>query len=126
MALRTLHCVWITPCHRKVVSRVIRLIDIIYRRLGRKVHNFDLEIWKAHADKVVEEANYLKFSQNEDLKDVLLETGDKILVEASPDDKIWGIGFNSEEAEGRESEWGHNGLGKALMKVRERLRGEGK
>ena len=73
---------------------------------------------------MVEEGNYLKFSQNHDLKEVLLGTGDKVLVEASPDDRIWGIGFNSEEAEGRESEWGNNGLGKALMRVRERLRVE--
>jgi ribA/ribD-fused uncharacterized protein len=92
--------------------------------LGREVKNFNIEVWKKHADQVVEDANYLKFSQNEDLREVLLSTGDKILVEASPDDKIWGIGFNSEDAEGRESEWGNNGLGKALMKVRERLRKE--
>ena len=45
-------------------------------------------------------------------------------MEASPDDKIWGIGFNSEDAEGREAEWGNDGLGKALMRVRERLRKE--
>lgn len=92
------------------------------RRLGREVSNFDLEIWKRHADQVVEDANYLKFSQNADMKEVLLGTGEKTLVEASPDDKIWGIGFNSENAEGKEGEWGNNGLGKALMKVRARLR----
>lgn len=82
-------------------------------------------MWKKNADRVVEDANYFKFSQNEDLREVLLDTGERMLVEASPDDKIWGIGFNSEDAEGRESEWGNNGLGKALMKVRERLREEG-
>ena len=42
----------------------------------------------------------------------------------SPDDKIWGIGFNTEEAEGNEAEWGNNGLGKALMKVRDRMKRE--
>jgi predicted NAD-dependent protein-ADP-ribosyltransferase YbiA (DUF1768 family) len=45
-------------------------------------------------------------------------------VEASPDDKDLGIGFNSEDAEGRKAEWGNNGLGMALMRVRERLRKE--
>jgi len=40
----------------------------------------------------------------------------------SPDDRIWGIGFNSEEAEGKEAEWGDNRLGEALMKVRDRLK----
>lgn len=97
----------------------------VAKRLGREVRNFDLEVWKKNADRVVEDANYFKFSQNEDLREVLLDTGERMLVEASPDDKIWGIGFNSEDAEGRESEWGNNGLGKALMKVRERLREEG-
>ena len=92
------------------------------KMLGRKVRNFDLDRWVGSADRVVEEANYLKFSQNEDLLEILLGTGDRILVEASPDDKIWGIGFKSDEAEGKEAEWGNNGLGKALMKVRERLR----
>ena len=60
-----------------------------HRRLGREVSNFDLEIWKRHADQVVEDANYLKFSQNEDLKEVLLGTGEKTLVEASPDGKFF-------------------------------------
>lgn len=92
------------------------------KALGREVRNFDVEVWKREADRVVEEGNVRKFGQREELKAVLLGTGDKILVEASPDDKIWGIGFKSEEAKGREAEWGNNGLGKALMKARERLR----
>lgn len=44
--------------------------------------------------------------------------------QASPRDRIWGIGFAAEEAEGRRAEWGENLLGKALMRVRERLREE--
>lgn len=94
------------------------------KKLGREVRNFDLDKWTANADQIVEDANYFKFSQNEELKAILLGTGDREIVEASPDDKIWGIGFNSEDAEGREGEWGNNGLGKALMRVRERLRKE--
>ena len=93
------------------------------KALGREVRNFDLEIWKAEADRVVEEGNLRKFGQSEELKAILLGTGNRALVETSPDDKIWGVGFDSTEAEGRESEWGNNGLGKALMKARERLRG---
>lgn len=92
------------------------------KALGREVRNFDGEVWKGEADRVVEEANLRKFEQNEELKGVLLGTGDRHLVEASPDDRIWGIGFDSEHAEGKESEWGDNRLGKALMSVRERLR----
>ena len=94
------------------------------KMLGRQVKNFDQELWIKHADEVVEEGNWYKFSRNGELGEVLLSTGGKEIVEASPDDKIWGIGFNSEDAEGREDEWGHNGLGRALMKVRERLRRE--
>jgi ribA/ribD-fused uncharacterized protein len=52
------------------------------KRLGRQVRNFDIDIWKHHADGVVEEANWLKFSQNDDLKKLLLDTGDRMLVEA--------------------------------------------
>ena len=68
----------------------------------------------------------MKFTQNENLKMVLLETKDRELVEASPSDRIWGIGFDSEKAPGNEDKWGENKLGKALMKVREQLRGESK
>ena len=50
--------------------------------LGRQVQNFNQDKWNANADKVVEEGNYFKFSQNEELKQVLLKTGDKEIVEA--------------------------------------------
>lgn len=92
------------------------------KALGRQVRSFDVKIWQQHADRVVTEANYYKFSQDEELKAVLLGTGDRVLVEASPEDRIWGIGFDAEHAEGREDEWGENRLGKALMEVRRRLR----
>lgn len=96
------------------------------KKLGREVQNFDQALWTKHADAVVEEGNWYKFSdeRSKDLKEVLLSTGHKEIVEASPDDRIWGIGFDANEAEGNEDKWGNNGLGKALMKVRERLRHE--
>lgn len=95
------------------------------KSFGREVSNFKQEIWDANCDRVVTEGNWFKFSQNEVCKKALLGTGDREIVEASPNDKIWGVGFNPEEALGRESEWGANKLGVALMKVRERLRKEG-
>jgi ribA/ribD-fused uncharacterized protein len=52
------------------------------KALGRQVRNFDNAKWNANADRIVEEGNWLKFSQNEDLKEILLGTGDKELVEA--------------------------------------------
>ena len=56
--------------------------------------------------------------EGESLKEMLLQTGEKELVEASPRDRIWGIGFRAEEAEGRRGEWGENLLGRCLGRVR--------
>lgn len=50
----------------------------------------------------MEYGNYLKFSQNPELREILLSTGSKMIVEASPSDKIWGIGFDAEHAEENE------------------------
>ena len=88
------------------------------------MRNFDQEVWDNNCDAVVERGNLLKFTQNEKLKKVLLETQDRELVEASPNDRTWGIGFDSEKALGNEDNWGQNKLGKALMRVREHLRGK--
>lgn len=94
------------------------------KALGRQVSNFDQGVWDANCDGVVERANLLKFSQDERLKGILLGTGDREIVETSPNDKVWGIGFDSEHAQGNEERWGENKLGKALMRVREHLKGE--
>ena len=91
---------------------------------GRKVKGFKQEIWDAQCDRVVEEGQYLKFGQNAELKKVLLGTGEREVVETSPNDRVWGIGFNSEEALEHVQKWGENKLGKALMRARERLRRE--
>jgi predicted NAD-dependent protein-ADP-ribosyltransferase YbiA (DUF1768 family) len=115
------------------------------KALGRKVSNFDQARWEAHRSRIVEDASYFKFKYGNDegelagipdseggsgegkgmsLKERLLETGDKEIVEASPMDKIWGIGFGAYAAEEQRDKWGLNLLGKALMVVRERLRAE--
>ena len=70
------------------------------------------------------EGNLAKFTQNKDLKEEMLATGDKIFVEASPLDNIWGIGLD-ENAEGVEnpSFWlGLNLLGQALTLVKNQIR----
>lgn len=69
--------------------------------------------------------NWLKFGQDKSLREELLGTGDRELVEASPIDRVWGIGFAAEHAERMREEWGENLLGKALMRVRERWGEEG-
>jgi ribA/ribD-fused uncharacterized protein len=70
--------------------------------LGRKVKNFNKELWVQSKDKIVEEGSYYKFKHSllemEDLKAKLLATGDRELVETSPVDRIWGVGFGEEDA----------------------------
>jgi ribA/ribD-fused uncharacterized protein len=96
------------------------------KKLGRQVQNFDDTTWKAHARQFVTEGNYAKFTQHPRLRDFLLSTGDAILVEASPYDRIWGIGMGATHPNSQNPlEWrGTNLLGFALMDVRERIRGE--
>lgn len=92
--------------------------------LGRKVPNFNEQLWEVHRYAIVKSGTYLKYTQNEALKKKLLETGDRELIEASPIDRIWGIGFSTEKAVENKHRWGLNLLGKALMEVREILRRE--
>jgi len=92
--------------------------------LGRKIENFNSEIWDHHKYQIVVQANLLKFSQNQELKEFLLSTEDKVIVEASPYDKIWGIGMlESDKNSGNPLLWnGENLLGFALMEVRDLLK----
>ena len=95
-----------------------------YKKLGRKVRNFDSKVWDEKKYDIVVEGNKAKFSQNPELMEFLFSTGDAILVEASPYDKIWGIGlYPSQAAKGTVEDWkGQNLLGAALMEVRDWLR----
>ena len=94
------------------------------KTLGRKVKGFDDKIWRRHREKIVYEQNLAKFSQNEHLLRALMQTGERVLVEASPSDRIWGIGLHERDAvRCKKSRWpGQNLLGKAIMRVRETLR----
>lgn len=93
------------------------------QHLGRQVKGFNSTVWDENKFKIVFGANFLKFTQHEDLKNRLLATHDKTLAEASPDDLIWGIGFeaNAEEATQPEKWTGKNLLGEVLMAVRTHL-----
>jgi len=94
------------------------------KSLGRKVKNFDAKIWDDHKYEIVKQGNLLKFSQNEKFKEFLLSTNNKILVEASPYDKIWGIGMLESDSRAENPLlWnGENLLGFALMEVRDLLK----
>lgn len=75
--------------------------------------------------RIVEEGNWWKFTTSKEhdrFKKGLLATGDRELVEASPEDRIWGIGFDAANANAHRDEWGENLLGKALSRVRQRIR----
>ena len=91
------------------------------KNLGREIKHFDPEVWNEKKLEIVVQGNLAKFSQNPELQDFILSTGNKILVEASPYDKIWGIGLNEKSSDAVSPErWkGQNLLGFALMKVRD-------
>lgn len=65
------------------------------KKLGRLVQGFDDGVWKAARWDIVVQGNLAKFGQHSDLKAFLLQTGDKVIVEASPFDRIWGIGMGA-------------------------------
>ena len=94
------------------------------KRLGQQVTNFQQATWDASADEFVYQANVAKFQQNPAMLGALLATGNKLLVEASPMDKIWGIGLRADNLAAHDvSRWrGSNRLGNALMRTRDFLK----
>ncbi|WNO10874.1 NADAR family protein [Teredinibacter sp. KSP-S5-2] len=93
------------------------------KALGRSVANFSESLWNEKRFNIVVQANLAKFRQNPSLQEFLLNTGDRILVEASPVDKIWGIGLAQDSPHiDNPFKWkGLNLLGYALMEVRSQL-----
>ena len=69
------------------------------KALGRKVRGFDQKVWDKFKYAIVLNGNWCKFSQNRDLREFLLSTGDSVLVEASPYDNIWGIRLSANSPE---------------------------
>jgi ribA/ribD-fused uncharacterized protein len=93
------------------------------KAVGREVRGFDGTRWDAARFDIVVRGNLAKFGQNAELGAFLATTGDRVLVEASPVDRIWGIGLAEDDERARNPElWrGLNLLGHALMEVRARL-----
>ena len=96
------------------------------KALGRAVANFDNQVWVQHRLDIVVKGSAAKFGQNPALKTYLLETGNKVLVEAAPRDTIWGVGLgkDNERIQDPRTWRGENLLGFALMKARALLRDE--
>ena len=90
---------------------------------GRAVSGFDKETWDSSCYEIVKKGNFAKFTQNPDLLTFLLGTKNRILVEASPRDRIWGIGMGKANPNAQcPSNWrGTNLLGFALTEVRDLL-----
>lgn len=93
------------------------------KQYGREVKGFKREHWEKYCRKIVFDANYAKFTQNPDMKKELLATGKREIVEASPEDRIWGIGLHESDPRCLDkTQWdGTNWLGEAIMEVREVL-----
>ncbi len=96
---------------------------IAVKKLGRKIQNYSDEIWMEKRYQIVKEGNIYKFSQNPKLIEFLLKTENKIIVEASPVDPIWGIGLAADRPEAKDpKKWmSLNLLGFALMEVRDEI-----
>lgn len=92
----------------------------IQKALGRKVKGFKDKVWNRVAKDIVYKGNLEKFKQNETLKILLIATNGTTLVEASPYDKIWGIGLNENDpnSQSRDTWKGTNWLGEVLTQVR--------
>jgi len=97
------------------------------KELGRRVNNFDTTVWNAHRLNVVVAGNIYKFNAHRAMGDYLLQTGNSVLVEASPHDTIWGIGYDENNPNASQpTNWrGTNLLGFALMHTRDFLRQNG-
>lgn len=94
------------------------------KKAGRLVRGFDERIWQRERFGIVVEGSVHKFAAHDDLREFLLNTGERVLVEASPVDRVWGIGLAADDEAASDPErWrGPNLLGFALMAARERLR----
>ena len=93
------------------------------KQFGKQVKGLIPEQWDRISKGVVYIGNYAKFTQNEEYKEALLETGNKTIVEASPYDPLWGIGLGEYDPRALDpGQWqGKNWLGLVLMKVREQI-----
>ncbi len=105
-------------------DRILEMEDVSQiKKLGRKVSNYDENSWNGVRQIAVYRGLLEKFGQNDELKKLLLETGDSVLAECAVKDRIWGIGLSMTDPDRMDRAcWkGQNLLGYALMMVREDL-----
>ena len=115
----------ITFHDEKIAKKILETDDVaIIKDYGRKVSNYNQTIWNGVRQVIVYEGLLEKFKQNEDLKQLLLNTNDSVLAECAVKDCIWGIGLSMKSKDRFDmSKWkGTNLLGFSLMLVREKLK----
>ena len=95
----------------------------IAKKLGREIKGYDEESWSKEREEAMYKAVFLKFSSDKKLSQQLIKTENKILVEGTPVDLIWGVGIKWDDNRILdEKNWkGNNLLGKVLMRVRKDL-----
>lgn len=117
-------CLTFDPNNQELINKILKTKSATQvKKYGRSIKNYDNNIWKNKRYQAMTDGLTLKFQQNEELRKKLLDTGDKILYEASKYDKIWGIGFYAKDAIKQDKiKFGENLLGKCLMDVRNKMK----
>jgi ribA/ribD-fused uncharacterized protein len=94
-----------------------------HRAIGRSIKNYDDKVWGEVRYDIVAATNYAKFSQKTEWKELLIYTDGYELVEASPYDRIWGVGLGEDNPEilDKKNWQGENLLGKAIMQARDEI-----
>ena len=103
---------------KEIANKILREYSPrIQKQLGREVRNFNPQKWDLVKYELVKSGLREKFNQNPELKRYLLKYKGFQIVEASPEDRIWGIGFYDNEAIQNIQNWGENLLGKILTEL---------
>ena len=109
-----------------IAAEILKTDDVAeIKALGRQVSGYDDNVWNGIRQIAIYEGLLAKFSQNEELREQLLATGDATLAECAVRDRIWGIGLSMTDPDRLDrAKWkGQNLLGYALMMVRTKLQG---
>ena len=107
-----------------VAEQILETKDVSeIKQFGRMVSGYDDTTWNGIRQIIVYEGLKAKFSQNEELRNCLKQTGDAILAECAVKDRIWGIGLSmTDPSRFEKNKWkGQNLLGYSLMMVRKSI-----
>lgn len=107
---------------QEIASKILEESHPAYQKaFGRKVKNFDPKMWDSVKYDIVKKGLREKFTQNPDLKKCLLDLKGYSFVEASPEDRVWGIGYRASDALSNIHHWGENLLGKILTELSQEI-----